>query len=397
MWNKLKNVHSSNGWLVLLLFVTGLILFLPSLRGVFADFRTSFKNLHILFGVLFTLLFVSYNPLMKSHWKIIRKFKSKQANLIFIFSISLLWIVSGFILTFERAMSAQWTQVALVIHDLCTWVAVPIIVYHIVIRMKWLRNDRKHQLTEESQGGSSVRIPLSRRSFFKYTFATVLVLVIGPSFYKWLKQLTDDGGMAYNEVLENTKNHSMKPLPVPAIESNPPVGGGLKGNFRVYTVTDIPYYTEENWYFQIDGLVENPILFTWQDFINLKRTVQVSDFHCVTGWSVYSVTYEGILLKDLLKMVNVQPHAKYVKFYSGDGVYTDALSLSQATMNDVMVALFMDGNVIPSQYGGPVRLIVPKMYAYKAVKWLVRIEVVDQPHLGYWQVRGYDTDAWVKN
>jgi methionine sulfoxide reductase catalytic subunit len=65
-------------------------------------------------------------------------------------------------------------------------------------------------------------------------------------------------------------------------------------------------------------------------------------------------------------------------------------------MDDVMVAMMMDGHLIPSELGGPVRLIVPKMYAYKSVKWLVRIEVTSQPYLGYWQVRGYDTDAWVR-
>lgn len=100
-------------------------------------------------------------------------------------------------------------------------------------------------------------------------------------------------------------------------------------------------------------------------------------------------------LARLLREAGVKPEAKYVKFYSGDGEYTDALSLDQANMDDVLVAVLHDGKPIHRDYGGPVRLIVPKMYAYKSVKWLERIELIDRPHTGYWEARGYDNDAWV--
>ncbi len=128
----------------------------------------------------------------------------------------------------------------------------------------------------------------------------------------------------------------------------------------------------------------------------LKRDVQVSDFHCVTGWSVYSATWEGIPLKTLLRQAGVKKEAKYVKFYSADGVYTDTLSLDQAMLEDVMVAVLIDGELITEKNGGPVRLIVPEMYAYKSVKWLNRVEVIDYEHIGYWEKRGYSQEAWVK-
>jgi sulfoxide reductase catalytic subunit YedY len=124
--------------------------------------------------------------------------------------------------------------------------------------------------------------------------------------------------------------------------------------------------------------------------------VQVSDFHCVTGWSVYHNTWEGIPLSALLEMAGVQSIGKYVKFYSGDGVYTDCLSLETAKGEDIMVAVLHDGKPISADLGGPVRLIVPKMFAYKSVKWLQGIELVEEEHFGYWEVRGYDNDAWVK-
>jgi len=129
--------------------------------------------------------------------------------------------------------------------------------------------------------------------------------------------------------------------------------------------------------------------------VDLNRNVQVSDFHCVTGWSVYSVTWEGLKLKDLLKQAGVKSEAKYAKFYSQDGVYTDTLTIDQAMDDDVMVAMLIDGELIENRNGGPVRLIVPRMYAYKSVKWLNRIELIDHEHTGYWEKRGYDKDAWV--
>jgi sulfoxide reductase catalytic subunit YedY len=131
-------------------------------------------------------------------------------------------------------------------------------------------------------------------------------------------------------------------------------------------------------------------------FLKLKRKVQVSDFHCVTGWSVYNNTWEGIPLSELLDKAGVDARAKFVEFYSGDKVYTDTLSLEQARMQDVMVAVLHDGKPIPQELGGPVRLIVPKMYTYKSVKWLQSIELLEKDHTGYWEQRGYDNDAWVR-
>ena len=108
------------------------------------------------------------------------------------------------------------------------------------------------------------------------------------------------------------------------------------------------------------------------------------------------ITYEGLKVPDLLKICGVLPEAKYVKFYSADGHYADALSLEQALhMPDAMIVLLMDGKPIPRLLGGPARLIVPQMYAYKAVKWVNRIELINEPYMGYWEFYGFETDAWV--
>lgn len=389
MWKKLNKLHHVNGWATLFLFISGILLFIPSLRGPLAEYRVVLKDAHIWIGlatIAFLLLYLRYSSF---HYNVIKKNKGKKRNLLIVIVLIIGWILSGTILTFQENFQEAVVQTALRVHDLLTALGLPVLLYHSVTRAGWFRRKTK-QLHEKEKG----LYAFSRRGFFKYSIVTLFAIMIGPSIYKWLKQLTDDGGSTLQQVALNNTN-KLSPLPIPASHSSPPIGGGYEGKFRIYTVTETPVFTNENWNFTIDGLVEEPLTFSWDEFVKLERTVQVSDFHCVTGWSVFHVTYEGILLKDLIKKGKLKANATHLKFYSGDGVYTDSLSLEQAAMDDVMVAVLMDGEMIPSDYGGPVRLIVPKMYAYKSVKWLVRIEAINHEHEGYWQVRGYDTDAWV--
>jgi DMSO/TMAO reductase YedYZ molybdopterin-dependent catalytic subunit len=122
----------------------------------------------------------------------------------------------------------------------------------------------------------------------------------------------------------------------------------------------------------------------------------VSDFHCVTGWSVDDVRWRGIRFRDLLADAGVRFEAKALRFVSAENPYDDTLSLPQAFSPDAMLALTMDGKPLSEAHGFPARVVMPRMYGYKNVKWVTQIEV--QPHLdhiGYWELRGYDEDAWV--
>lgn len=181
-------------------------------------------------------------------------------------------------------------------------------------------------------------------------------------------------------------------LPVPS--SATPAGGGRDGRFRLYTVTDdIPAFKPDQWRFEVTGLVDRHLTFSWRQFINLPRTVMVKDFHCVTGWTVAHVSWEGVKLSELLRRAGVRPEGRFVKFYSADGIYTDALPLDFARQDDILVPFLIDNTPIPVPMGGPARLVVPKMYGYKSVKWLTKIEVIPENHEGFWEVRGYPNDA----
>lgn len=399
---KLVSLHAWNGWIVVILALTGLILVGGFWRGVLGEVRVWIKWAHVVVGIASILPVVYYLALAGNHWKQLKQKPWQRFNVLVVLGLLLGWFGSGVLLWQFRAVGPSVSNVALVIHDLLTWVGLPYIIYHSITRVKWLKEPNRRTVKNEQKEEGVIHPAgapqpvYTRKAFIRGAIGIGLAVTIGPSFLKWLgNSLGSVGGsQSIDKLIENDAN-MLLPAPQPLPASAPPTGGGAVGQFRVYTVTPIPSFTNADWNFTIDGLVDKSFKWDWKQFVALKRTVQVSDFHCVTGWSVYKNTWEGIPLKELLKMAGVQPGAETVKLYSGDGVYTDTLTLEQADMDDVMVAVMHDGKPIPSDLGGPVRLIVPKMYAYKSVKWLNRIELIKGEHVGYWEARGYANDAWV--
>jgi DMSO/TMAO reductase YedYZ molybdopterin-dependent catalytic subunit len=167
--------------------------------------------------------------------------------------------------------------------------------------------------------------------------------------------------------------------------------------WRIYTVgSSIPTIAPDAYRLRIDGAVEHPTTLTLGELRALPRQTQVSDFHCVTGWSVEDVTWGGVRLAELLALAQPLPSARLLRVVSEEVPYDDTLTLEQASLPDVMLALEMDGGPLPRPHGAPARLVVPRMYGYKSVKWVTRIELLaDESRLGYWEQRGYDRDAWV--
>ncbi|WP_019915152.1 molybdopterin-dependent oxidoreductase [Paenibacillus sp. HW567] len=406
---KLVSIHMWNAWLVLFLAVSGLLLVGGFWRELLGEGRVWLKWGHIAFGLMLLVPVIYYLLLAAKHWRRLKGKNAQKANVIFVLALLIGWIISGVVLWQFRLAGPRAANAALFVHDLLTWIGLPVIIYHSITRVKWLKEPKKRSVVPETASDGEHKVtgvrqktassnqpqPLyTRRGFIKATVGAGLAITLGPTFVRWIgKSLQLPGAAEYAASNANT----LVPDPVPLADSAPPVGGGAEGSFRVYTVTDIPAFDNSNWSFTIDGLVDRKFTWTWEEFVKLQREVQVSDFHCVTGWSVYNNTWEGLPLSKLLEMAGVQDQAKTVKLYSGDGVYTDSLTLAQAKMKDVMVAVLHDGKPIPNQLGGPVRLITPQMYAYKSVKWLNRIELIEEDHVGYWEERGYDKDAWLPN
>ncbi|MRH42105.1 molybdopterin-dependent oxidoreductase [Aquibacillus halophilus] len=389
---RLARLHHTNALLFYILSITGLVLISTVFRSSFPSTRVLIKDIHIWIGFLSILPIFFYLPKMKKHLLTLKKRKKHRINLYGILAIISILIISGIILTFQRQFPPQINSYALLIHDLATWIGLPYVIYHSITRSQWFKQltSPKSQVPDKLEPTmiDSKNPLLRRRSFLKLVAGAFIAVVTIPIFGNWIKKYFFGSDQS-----KLVNGNDMVPIPTPQTTLT---SSGREGEFRYYTVTEMPSFSNENWSFKVDGLVSQELQFTWTEFINLKRTAQESNFHCVTGWSVYNIIWEGIPLKDLLEKSDVNEKANYVKLYSGDGVYTDTLTLSEAMMDDIMVAVLIDGELITQQNGGPVRLITPRLYAYKSVKWLTRVELIEEEHFGYWEQRGYPQNAWVQ-
>jgi DMSO/TMAO reductase YedYZ molybdopterin-dependent catalytic subunit len=168
------------------------------------------------------------------------------------------------------------------------------------------------------------------------------------------------------------------------------------GGWRIYTITGVmPDLDPAAWRLRVDGLVERPREFSLADLRALPRAEQVSTFHCVTGWTVDDVHWAGVRFRDLLAAVKPLPSAHAIRFVSAEVPYVDSLTVEQALLPDTMLAYEMQGKPLTRPHGAPARVVIPRMYGYKGVKWLARMELVARPPVGYWESLGYDQNAWV--
>ena len=170
-----------------------------------------------------------------------------------------------------------------------------------------------------------------------------------------------------------------------------PVGG-----WRIYTISgSMPIFDRASWRLEVGGLVKKPLSLSYDDVLALPRSHQVSTFHCVTGWTVKDVRWSGVRFHDLLALAEPLPQATAIRFVSMEVPYDDSLTLEQAKLPDVLLALEMDGKLLSRPHGSPARVVIPDMYGYKGVKWLTKMELVAKQPTGYWEGLGYDQNAWV--
>jgi len=170
----------------------------------------------------------------------------------------------------------------------------------------------------------------------------------------------------------------------------------VPNGWRIYSVNPPwPTFDPATYRLQVTGAVEQPLSLSWDEVLALPQARQTTDFHCVTGWTVGGVHWQGVRLQDLWDRAKPTSEAKYANFISLEQPYVDSLSMQQTTMPNVMLAHGMDSQPLTQAHGAPMRLVIPEMYGYKGVKWLTRIDLVPKLEEGFWEQRGYDVDAWV--
>lgn len=166
-----------------------------------------------------------------------------------------------------------------------------------------------------------------------------------------------------------------------------PPGQSVTERFPVLTYGPTPRVAEEELELRIFGLVDERRL-SWQDLMELPQTEMTKDFHCVTTWSKLDVTWTGILTTDLLSVLAPEPNASHIMFHCYGG-YTTNLRLDDFTAEGCMLAHKLEGDAIPTEHGGPLRAIIPHLYAWKSAKWLSGIEFMDADKAGFWERNGY--------
>ena len=178
-------------------------------------------------------------------------------------------------------------------------------------------------------------------------------------------------------------------------EGRLPPGQSLTIKWPVLHAGGVPRLDEAKWDFRIDGMVEEPLRLTWQEFRGLPQVEVTSDFHCVTRWSRLDNRWKGVLFTEVLKRVKLRAGAEYVLVLAEEG-YTANVPLQDLERPDVLFAFEHDGEPLPAEHGGPLRLVVPQLYAWKSVKWVRGFTLLDHDELGFWERNGYHAygDPW---
>ncbi|MEX2555604.1 MAG: sulfite oxidase-like oxidoreductase [Actinomycetota bacterium] len=176
------------------------------------------------------------------------------------------------------------------------------------------------------------------------------------------------------------------------------VGGRVPPNQRltrgwpVLHASPVPKFNPAIWSFRVWGEVENEFELTWDEFRALPPVNTQSDFHCVTGWSKLDNTWDGVSFRAVADRAKPKPTAIHVLIHAEYG-YTANLPIEAVLDDDVLFAWSHDGEPLEPEHGGPLRLVVPKLYAWKSAKWVRGVKFMDRDERGYWEVRGYHNQA----
>jgi DMSO/TMAO reductase YedYZ molybdopterin-dependent catalytic subunit len=154
----------------------------------------------------------------------------------------------------------------------------------------------------------------------------------------------------------------------------------------------VPHVDLSTWDLVVDGLVGRPQRWTWEEFQKLPRTRVHSDIHCVTRWSRFDNTWDGVSLREVSRIVSPAAEARFAVLHAEHG-FTTNLPLAELIQDDVLLADQHDGKALTPEHGWPLRLVVPRRYFWKSAKWIRRIELVAADEPGFWERNGYHNEA----
>jgi hypothetical protein len=373
---RLLKLRKKISWLLLIL---SYIVFLSGYAQTVFNLQESVMNTaHIVLGGVFAIFFLSHTAisvfLIRFEWRKTtqRIFSGGAGDLLRLRFMQRLsgWLIVAFAgLTLLSGL--EWFKIGLgrffpfsihIRNDLFLWLAIAI---HGSIGLSfWMMRRSK------SGPQTGARFSASRRQ---------TITMIGSMFLSVLAIMYLDRVSVVSRTIEYVRNV----LPPKQYQVS---------QLRVLSMEPVPSFDENTWRFEINGLVRNPMKLSYGELKALPRTTSVSDFHCVTGWTKFDNKWEGVKLRTLMNIAKPLNKAKYALVFT-DSHYTTSLPLSDLRRDDVLLAYRLDDTELPQKYGGPLRLVVPHKYGYKNAKWVRGIKFIEEPELGYWEVRGYSDTA----
>ena len=175
--------------------------------------------------------------------------------------------------------------------------------------------------------------------------------------------------------------------PGPEMGDRVPPGQHLAKGFPVLTYGSTPQISQSDWKLKTWGQAERKT-YTWDNMMALPQQDFTADFHCVTTWSKLDVKWTGIAVPDFLTTLTIEPSTTHVLLHCF-GDYTTNLTMEDFNRPENFLAHTLYGEPLPPDHGGPMRLVVPHLYAWKSAKWISGIEFLPQERLGFWERNGY--------
>lgn len=178
-------------------------------------------------------------------------------------------------------------------------------------------------------------------------------------------------------------------------EGRLPPGQSLTLKWPVLHYSGVPHFDPLTWDFRIFGLVETPVRWNYEEFMKLPKIQIYSDMHCVTRWSRFDNIWEGVSFREVIQHVKLKPEAQFALVH-GDPSYTANVPLANLMHESVLFAYKNNGENLSPDHGWPLRLVVPRLYAWKSVKWVRALEFLPHDRPGFWEENGYHIygDPW---
>ncbi len=174
-----------------------------------------------------------------------------------------------------------------------------------------------------------------------------------------------------------------------------PPGQYYEEGFPVLTAGPTQRIETTSWDFSIHDNDAKLASWTWDEFQALPQEDIHTDIHCVTKWSKLDTDWKGVSVDTLFEKGGVEPDADYAMAFS-DGGYTTNLPVEDIIDGKAFLVHEFDGEPLPAEHGGPVRLLVPHLYFWKSAKWVRGLRLMDQDAPGFWEAYGYHMygDPW---